>query len=143
MQTCGLFIVLGLISVVVAGELHEYKTEVELLTDERKVEERLDDPGVPPDNGGNYGDLIYRQRSNQDTLLLRELVLNQDLSSSTVDLRWVVSIPGSTITSVRVINVGRERGYCLRIDVQGGDVQVFIRIPPYRDPRIFIEVYGY
>nr|CAI5845835.1 unnamed protein product [Callosobruchus analis] len=142
MQTCGLF-VFGLISYVVAGEFHEYKTEVALLTDEEKLEERLGDPGVPPDNGGNYGDLVYRRRSNQDTLLLRELVLNQDLSSATVDIRWVVSIPGSTITSVRVINVGRERGYCLRIDVQGGDVQVFIRIPPLYDPRIFIEVYGY
>ncbi|KAG5877162.1 hypothetical protein JTB14_031773 [Gonioctena quinquepunctata] len=98
---------------------------------------------VPPDNGGNYGDLIYKYRENKDTLLLREVVITEALSSYEQDIRWTVSISGGRVTSVRVLNFGRSRAYCLRIDVAAGDVQIFLRIPPLGDPRVMIEVYGY
>ncbi|KAJ8947565.1 hypothetical protein NQ314_008577 [Rhamnusium bicolor] len=76
--------------------------------------------GVPPDNGGNYGDLVHRYREDRDRLLLREVIINQVLSSDEQDIHWSVSISGAKISSVRVLNFGRERGYCLRIDVAGG-----------------------
>ncbi|KAJ8961005.1 hypothetical protein NQ318_020309 [Aromia moschata] len=98
---------------------------------------------VPPDNGGNYGDLIHRYRENRDRLLLREVVVIRQLSSVEQDLQWTVSISGARVSSVRVLNFGRERAYGLRIDVAGGDVQAIIRIPPLYDPRIMIEIYGY
>lgn len=75
--------------------------------------------------------------------MLRELVINQELASVEQDVHWSVSISGARITSVRVMNIGRERAYCLRIDVAGGDVQAIIRIPPLIDPRVLIEIYGY
>ncbi|KAJ8921106.1 hypothetical protein NQ315_015904 [Exocentrus adspersus] len=99
--------------------------------------------GVPPDNGGNYGDLVYRYREQKDRLLLREVVISQQLSSSEQDIHWSVSISGARINSVRVLNFGRQRAYCLRIDVAGSDAQAVIRVPPLFDPRIMIEIYGY
>lgn len=99
---------------------------------------------VPPDNGGNYGDLVYRARTNGDRLLVRDVVLLPSLDSFEQDIQWYTSISGArTISTVRVINIGRERAYTLRIDVAGQDAQVIFRVPSYQDPRLLIEVYGY
>lgn len=97
----------------------------------------------PRATSDNYGDLIYRWRENKDTLLVREVVINRELTSEESDLIWYVTVQGARITSVRVLNFGRSRAACYRIDVAGGDVQVVIRVPPLGDPRILIEVYGY
>lgn len=91
----------------------------------------------------NFGDLIYKWRENRDRLLLREVVINRELTSDESDLVWYATIPGARISSVRALNFGRSRGACYRIDVAGSEVQVVIRIPPLGDPRIMIEVYGY
>lgn len=76
-------------------------------------------------------------------LLLNEMVINEALSSTTIDINWTVSIPGARISSVRVLNLGRQRAYCVRIDVQGGDIQAILRLQPYYDPRVLIQVFGY
>ncbi|CAG9825517.1 unnamed protein product [Phaedon cochleariae] len=45
---------------------------------------------LPPDNGGNYGDLIYRFRENKDALLLREVIITEELSSYEQTIRWML-----------------------------------------------------
>lgn len=91
----------------------------------------------------NWGDLIYKWRENRDTLLLREVIVNRELASHDRDLVLYATIRGARISSVRVLNFGRSRANCYRIDVAGGDVQVLIRTPALGDPRILIEVYGF
>lgn len=70
-------------------------------------------------------------------------MINEILTSEEQDIRWYVTISGARISSVRVLNFGRNRAYCLRIDVASGDVQVVLRILPLTDPRVMIEIYGY
>ncbi|CAG9854826.1 unnamed protein product [Phyllotreta striolata] len=148
-----------IVVVVLSGTLgsYTYKTELksisknEFLGDRRSSNGSLFDTKfaegksgvIPRDTGGNYGDLIYKFRSNSDTLLLREVVIADELYSNEQDLRWTVSINGARITSVRVLNFGRERAFCLRIDVAAGDAEVVLRIPSLVDPRVMIEIYGF
>lgn len=111
---------------------------------ETKLQEQSAKSGaLPPDNGGNYGDLVYRGREEGDVLVFREVVINQELESQVKDLRLYASLAVRRITSVRVLNLGRERGYTLRIDVVGNEFQTIVRIAPYFDPRLLIEVYGF
>ncbi|CAH0557359.1 unnamed protein product [Brassicogethes aeneus] len=99
---------------------------------------------LPPDQGGNYGDLIYRSRQNGDSLLVRDVVLIPSLDANEQDFQWYTSLPNArSISSVRMLNIGRQRAYTLRIDVAGQDAQVVFRVPSYADPRVLIEVYGY
>ncbi|KAJ3654068.1 hypothetical protein Zmor_013282 [Zophobas morio] len=98
---------------------------------------------VPPDRGGNYGDLIYRYRENGDVLLLREVVVIDELSPSELEVQWYGSLKARRISSVRVLNVGRERAFCARIDVAGAEVAALLRLPPGCDPRVLIEIYGF
>ncbi|XP_072389311.1 uncharacterized protein [Diabrotica undecimpunctata] len=95
------------------------------------------------DNGGNYGDLVFRNRDQRDQLLVREVVILNSRSSGAQELIWTVSIPGARISSVRALNFGRERAFCYSIEVAGGDARVVLQIGPRSDPRVMIEVYGY
>nr|XP_023021592.1 uncharacterized protein LOC111509962 [Leptinotarsa decemlineata] len=151
----GLVMVFMMVSYISA---HEFDTELITVSPQEYLAENVESRGglrfdtklaetisadLPPDNGGNYGDLIYKFRENKDTLLLREVVITDQLSSYEQNIRWTVSISGAQVTSVRVLNFGRSRAYCLRIDVAAGDVQIFLRVPVLGDPRVMIEVYGY
>ncbi|RZB73494.1 hypothetical protein BDFB_006499 [Asbolus verrucosus] len=98
---------------------------------------------IPQDTGGNYGDLICRYRENGDVLLLRELVIIDELSPSEQDVQWYASLNARRISSVRVLNIGRERAYCYRIEVAGADALAYVRVPPRHDPRVLIEIYGF
>ncbi|XP_050307137.1 uncharacterized protein LOC126743908 [Anthonomus grandis grandis] len=95
------------------------------------------------DNGyGNPGDLIYRYRESNDVLQIREVIVLPEISSDVQEVQWYAVTQARRITSVRVLNFGRERAYALRIDVAGNEVQAILRIPPNYDPRVIIEVYG-
>ncbi|XP_030753834.1 uncharacterized protein LOC115880692 [Sitophilus oryzae] len=92
---------------------------------------------------GNTGDLIYRYRESQDILQIREVIVLPQLSSDEQEVQWYAVTDARRITTVRVLNFGRQRAYTLRIDVAGNEAQVILRVPPNYDPRIMIEVYGY
>ncbi|EFA04326.2 hypothetical protein TcasGA2_TC014619 [Tribolium castaneum] len=98
---------------------------------------------VPPDRGGNYGDLIYRTRENGDGLLLRELVVLGELSAYELEVQWYARVDAHRVSSVRVLNLGRERAFCERVDVLGAEVQTWLRVAPRYDPRVLIEIYGF
>lgn len=98
---------------------------------------------IPQDYGGNYGDLILRYREDGDILLLRELLLIEELSASEVDIEWLATLNARRISSVRVLNIGRERAYCARIGIAERRAQVLLRVAPKRDPRVLVEIYGF
>ncbi|XP_066156357.1 uncharacterized protein [Euwallacea fornicatus] len=99
---------------------------------------------IAADNGyGNPGDLIYRYRESNDVLQIREVIVLPEISSDIQEVQWYAVTPARRITSVRVLNFGRERAYTLRIDVAGNEAQAILRIPPNYDPRILIEAYGF
>lgn len=83
-----------------------------------------------------------RYRESNDVLQIREVIVLPEISSDVQEIQWYAVTRASRITSVRVLNFGRERAYTLRIDVAGNEVQTILRIPSNYDPRIMIEVYG-
>lgn len=66
-----------------------------------------------------------------------------EISSDVQEVQWYAVTSARRITSVRVLNFGRERAYAVRIDVAGNEAQAILRISPNYDPRIMIEVYGF
>lgn len=134
---------------------NEPKTVLKILTPEeatnliknstRRVHQELDTSrSVPPDNGApNYGDLILGRRQNGDVLLVRDVVLIEQSSDSELEAQWYTRLDVRRISTVRALNLGRQRAYCVSIDVSGGEAQVVLRNPPYFEPRLLIEVYGF
>ncbi|KAL3284481.1 hypothetical protein HHI36_018642 [Cryptolaemus montrouzieri] len=111
---------------------------------ELKAVQPLTDTPLPYDDGsGNWGDKVYQQRQDGDDLLLRDLVI-ANVSIFQQDLQYSVQFSKKqAITSVRLINVGRQRAYCTSITIGGKkNVDVFFTIPANKDPRVFIELYG-
>ncbi|KAK9888763.1 hypothetical protein WA026_000988 [Henosepilachna vigintioctopunctata] len=100
---------------------------------------------LPDDDGfSNWGDLVYKSRQNEDVLLLRDLVIFPAVSTNDQTLKYTASFDNANrITSVRVINVGRERIFATEIDVYSSDVEIICVLPAERDPRVFVEVYGF
>lgn len=70
------------------------------------------------------------------------MIVLSEISSDVQEVQWYVVTNVRRITSVRVLNFGRERAYAVRIDVAGNEAQAILRIPSNYDPRIMIEVYG-
>lgn len=96
---------------------------------------------IPQDQGGNYGDLVHLKREVYDVLLLREVVVNSKYNQDTIlELETKV---GSRITSVYVLNFGRERGYVEEITTRGNYVYVRVAIRAYYEIRMLVDVYGF
>lgn len=77
----------------------KYKTDFKLIKPHEVLEKRRNQNGTnfdskfaaektSRDNGGNYGDLLYKYRQNGDVLLLREVVIAEVLYSNDQDIRW-------------------------------------------------------
>lgn len=96
------------------------------------------------DGFSNWGDSIYKQRQDNDVLLLRDLVIYPVTSSRDQQLKYTASFRNvRSITSVRFINVGRERAQAVEIDVSSNGVEIYFTLPAETDPRVFVEVYGF
>ncbi|KAF7266325.1 uncharacterized protein LOC143203212 [Rhynchophorus ferrugineus] len=121
----------------------EAAKEVAGFAAKKAVETKLgDDVTRFQDGYGNPGDLVYRYRESSDILQIRDVIVLPEISSDVQEVQWYAITRARRITSVRVLNFGRERAYTLRIDVAANEAQVILRIPPNYDPRIMIEVYG-
>jgi hypothetical protein len=67
----------------------------------------------------------------------------EEVSSCDSYVKWYASLDAETITSVRIVNVGRDRGYCEQVNYSRGEVLVIVKVPAYTYPVMFIEIYGY
>ncbi|KAL3284482.1 hypothetical protein HHI36_018643 [Cryptolaemus montrouzieri] len=137
--------VLVLASYVLASS--DYKTELKIVESEYSLNGKKSSfVGAPlpyDDGSGNWGDKVYQQRQDGDDLLLRDLVI-ANVSSLNQNIQYSVEFSKKqSITSVRLINVGRQRAYCTSITIGSRkNVDVFYTIPANKDPRVFIELYG-
>lgn len=96
---------------------------------------------IPGDQGGNYGDLVHLDRQKYDVLLNREVVINPPFTTDTVlELEGRF---GRSISSVWVLNFGRERGFTEEIATQGDYVYIRIAIRAGYEIRMLIDVYGF
>ncbi|KAL3284488.1 hypothetical protein HHI36_018649 [Cryptolaemus montrouzieri] len=99
---------------------------------------------LPNDDGTtNWGDQVYKKRHDSDTLLLRDLVIYPTVSSNDQNIQYSAKFSNQQhITSVRFINVGRQRAYCEDINVNNDGVEIDFIIPAGKDVRVFVEIYA-
>lgn len=96
------------------------------------------------DGVSNWGDAVYKSRQQGDVLLLRHLSIIPKTSSEDQNMIFRGSMKNVlSISSVRFINVGRQRAQAQEIDVSANQVEIFYSVPAEADPRVFIEVYGF
>jgi hypothetical protein len=95
------------------------------------------------DYGGGYGDLCCNERQYSDYQLVNELIMVEEVTSCDSYVKWYASLDAETITSVRIVNVGRDRGYCEQVNYSRGEVLVIVKVAAYTYPVMFIEIYGY
>ncbi|GLV35932.1 hypothetical protein CBL_09850 [Carabus blaptoides fortunei] len=97
---------------------------------------------VPPDNGGNYGDNLWRDRVQGDTLLTREVQINA-IANVEQQFNWSANFPGRYISHIRFLNIGRERAWVEQISSNGGPTaNAVIRVAGGKQFRLLVEVYG-
>lgn len=101
-------------------------------------------PQPGPNDNVNTGDLIYRTRVGGDRILVREVILIPTLAST--DQIYELVLPHDCeldVTTVRFINLGRQRANGLEIDVATSNViNILFEVTAGIDPRILVEVYG-
>ncbi|KAL3284484.1 hypothetical protein HHI36_018645 [Cryptolaemus montrouzieri] len=99
---------------------------------------------LPYDDGTtNWGDQVYKKKNDGDTLLLRDLVIYPTVSSNDQNIQYSAKFSNQQhITSVRFINVGRQRAYCEDINVNSDGVEIDFIIPAGKDVRVFVEIYA-
>lgn len=96
------------------------------------------------DGVNNWGDLVHLSRQQGDVLLERDLWIRPEISSEDQTMRFRISLKNvQSISTVRFINVGRQRARATKIGVYANQVEIFFDIPAEADPRVFIEVYGF
>lgn len=92
----------------------------------------------------NDGDLMHLARADGDELLLRESVINEEVSAATRNLYWYghFRVP---LSHVRILNFGKFRAFTKLIASINdmGRTEAVIEVPANRSIRIFVEVYGY
>ncbi|KAL3284490.1 hypothetical protein HHI36_018651 [Cryptolaemus montrouzieri] len=124
-------------------ELHLVEPEYTLKLDEKKEVF----PVVPlPDDDGttNWGDQVRKTRQDGDSLLLRDFVIWPKISSKNQYMEYsAFSTTPLNITSARFINVGRQRAYCVDLIVNDDGIDIYYIIPPEKDMRVFVEIYGF
>ncbi|KAL3288787.1 hypothetical protein HHI36_003221 [Cryptolaemus montrouzieri] len=99
---------------------------------------------LPYDDGTtNWGDQVFKKRQDGDALLLRDLVIYPSVSSKDLSLQYSATFnKQQSITSVRFINVGRQRAYCDDINIYSDSVEIDFVIPAGKDVRVFVEIYA-
>lgn len=96
------------------------------------------------DGVSNWGDAVYKSRQQGDVLLERHLSAHRGTSSENRIKKFRIAFRNvQFISSVRFINVGRQRAQATEIEVSGNQVEILYVIPAEANPRVFIEVYGF
>lgn len=99
--------------------------------------------GVPPDEGGNFGDIEFAWRPKTGRLIARDTVVNR-MRDEDIYLTYSRTFPGYYIDDLRVYNVGRERGYTISASMShdAGGVQAGIFLEAGKTMRMIIETYA-
>lgn len=163
-STVSTFLVISCVVAVVIGANYQVFTKQELIDKfplhdvnfqahgavNLKFREDCNTSMIPPDNGaGDYGDLIYKKESeNSDKLLLREIFVNENVTSDEQIVFWSKKFQSKCVTNVKALNFGRDRAFAKSIYVNfteynGDTVDINVLIPVRKQVRMFIEVFGY
>lgn len=114
-------------------------------SDNRATVEKLYAGGVPKDNGkDNHGDLEFVGTLSNGTLIDRQTIVNDDYEDDVV-IRYNRTLPGYYVTDMKVLNFGRQRGYCHSANIwhRAGKVDAEIIVLKGKAVRMFIEIYGW
>ncbi|KAL3284483.1 hypothetical protein HHI36_018644 [Cryptolaemus montrouzieri] len=100
---------------------------------------------LPDDDGTtNWGDLVHGNRQSGDSLIVRDLIIYPTVNSLDLHIDYNPAFRNHrNITSVRFINVGRQRAFCVEIYIYYYGIEVDLIIPAFKDVRVFLEVYGF
>lgn len=107
--------------------------------------EKLYSGDLPEDTGDeNYGDLEFIETDKKQNLIMRDTIVNDYYEEDTV-IRYKRQFPGFYVSDVKVLNLGRFRGYCHSATIWHwkGEVSAEIIVKAGAMVRIFIETYGY
>lgn len=107
--------------------------------------EKLYSGDLPEDTGEeNYGDLEFIETDKKQNLIMRDTIVNDYYEEDTV-IRYKRQFPGFYVSDMKVLNLGRFRGYCHSATIwhRKGEVSAEIIVKAGVMVRIFIEAYGY
>lgn len=112
--------------------------------DGKTVVERPFNGFIPPDNGGNYGDLTFSPsmvRKN-GTLIARDTIINSNSDSARL-ITYERQFDNTFIEDFQLLNFGRQRGFARNAEIYhaSGYVIAEILVRPNNFIRMFVEVY--
>lgn len=96
------------------------------------------------DHGGNFGDMISNERIPNDVRSFWEIFINDTVYSTdqALTLYYDATFP-SNISTVRAINLGRERAYVqsIALGTMNGEVKIDLLIKANHQVRLMVEIY--
>lgn len=107
--------------------------------------EKLYSGDLPEDTGEeNYGDLEFIETDKKQNLIMRDSIVN-DYYEEDIIIRYKRQFPGFYVSDMKVLNVGRFRGYCHSANIwhRKGEVSAEIIVKADVMVRMFVETYGY
>lgn len=92
----------------------------------------------------NYGDLEFIETDKKQNLIMRDTIVNDYYDEDTV-IRYKRKFPGFYVSDMKVLNIGRHRGYCHSATILHGkgEVSAEIIVKAGIMVRMFVETYGY
>lgn len=112
---------------------------------DKSIAEKYYNGTIPEDDGkASFGDLIVDEPSNRKYSWMERNTITNDLYDEDVEIRYKRNFPGVEVASMKVLNFGRQRGFCHSATVrrERGIAEAEILVKAGRMVRILVEVYG-
>lgn len=92
----------------------------------------------------NYGDLEFINTDKTQELIVRDTIVN-DFYDEDVVIRYHRQFPRYYVSDMKVLNFGRQRGYCHSATIvhRQGKVSAEVIVKSGVMVRMFVESYGY